>query len=277
MLTPNRGDGAGSSSGNRGCFNCGQTGHFARDCPAGNNSGTPQPQQQPGLFANNTRYWQNRRELEDDVKTMKEWMRMKLRKEQEKMDKRQEEEEKARRDEEQRRLRQEQERRQAELRRLNEETELRIISTVAREMHHFRAEIRSDIHTALTARSKTSKEKGKGKVKSSDDHAADELLKYLQGEIAECSRDGEERERWFFTRKNRGQRTARRLGSPEENDDGGEVTPRPEKQCASTKGQGTDKKVPATCSKEGVIEYVLNVRKKLSEMMAQEIKKLCVK
>ncbi|GBG75778.1 hypothetical protein CBR_g21022 [Chara braunii] len=150
---------------------------------------------------------------------MKEWMQMKLRKEQEKMEKKREEEEKVRREEEQRRLWQEQERRQTELRRLNEETELRIISTVAREMHHFIAEIRNDIQTALGARSRIPKEKGKGKAKTLDDHAADELLKYLQGEIAESFREGAELEkeevkqlRWKFRQlvitqvdKNRGE------------------------------------------------------------------------
>ncbi|GBG92228.1 hypothetical protein CBR_g54771 [Chara braunii] len=212
MATPNRADGAGSGGGNRGCFNCGQSGHYARDCPAGSNPGTPQQQQ--GAYANNARYWQSRRELEEDIKTMKEWVQMKMMKEQEKFAKKREEEEKARQDAERKKRQQEEERRQTELRRLNEESELRILSTVAREMHHFHADVRSDIQMALTTRAGASKEKGKGKANSLDDHATDELLNYLKRDNDESSRDRENRGRWEFTRRNRGQRTVRKLGSP---------------------------------------------------------------
>ncbi|GBG71053.1 hypothetical protein CBR_g8352 [Chara braunii] len=138
---------------------------------------------------------------------------------------------------------------------------------------------RNDIQTALAARTTTLKEKGKGRAKTLDDHgiAADKLLKYLQGDNAESSRDREERGRWLFTPKNRGQRVSRKLGTPEESEDGGEATPRSEKQGLNTKPQGMEKKVPASCSREGVTEYFLNIRKKYSELTTQEIKKLCIR
>ncbi|GBG89298.1 hypothetical protein CBR_g49007 [Chara braunii] len=198
-----------------------------------------------------------------------------MQREQEKMEKKREEEEKARKLEEQRRRQQELERRQTELRRLNEETEMKIMATVARELQLFRTDVSNEIQATLAARAKTPMEKGKGKTKEIEERVTEVLLKYLRGDNAESSRDAEERGRWQFTRANQGRHTGRRLYSPDGTNDGGEVTPKASKKGQVGKVKGTERKVPATCSKTGVIEYVLNVQKKLGEMMAQEIKRRC--
>ncbi|GBG75917.1 hypothetical protein CBR_g21159 [Chara braunii] len=171
---------------------------------------------------------------------------------------------------EQRRRRLEQERREAELRRMNEEiqSEMRTIAAVARELQSFRAEVKNEIKLPLSVRSKTPKEKSKGKSRAVDE---DCLREYLTGE-AETSRDAEERALWTFTRRNRGRRVARGLHSPSDTEEGGRITQDSEPRMSK---DSVEKKVPAANGREGMVEYVLNIQKRLSEKTAQELKRLC--
>ncbi|GBG85753.1 hypothetical protein CBR_g40482 [Chara braunii] len=147
-------------------FNCNQAGHIGRDCPVGKGQGT---------FTNNAKYWQSKKESEDNINRVVRWADYKMQKEMEEEENKKAEEERRRIEAERRKQHLEEERWDEKIRRMFaeterrmqeecdrrdkkiEEAELRTIAAVSRDLRNFRAEIRTEIQMAIAVNPKTPK------------------------------------------------------------------------------------------------------------------------
>ncbi|GBG77961.1 hypothetical protein CBR_g25892 [Chara braunii] len=260
------------------CFNCGQAGHIARDCPVGRGQGT---------FSNNAGYWQSRQQKDKDFRRIKELTDLQIKKAQEKKERKKVEEDKRKLDAEQRKARLEQEQREEQLRRMIADTErrcfqeterveqlaeeagLRTIASVARDLRAFKDEFRTEVKMTFAMNAKTPKRDISWMNASLESYLTEEGTPTDEGKKIPL-------------RRTRGKRSAPRFGEVGEFEEEMREQTRDEYEANQRGKVSTPQPVSCTArgavgsnNKGGIMQEILGTRDRLLKKDFREIKKIC--